>query len=105
MALEYYAGDERPYWQATVEIDGATEDLSSGYTFEVNIAATATAAPVVTKLSGIAGFPDGLVVVSWATGELGIDAGTYVIQLTATRTSDSRDWTIQDRIKIKPRLT
>lgn len=105
MSLEYHAGDERPYWQPTVEIDGATEDLSSGYTFEVNIAATATATPVVTKTSQITGAADGLVIVAWAPGELAIEPGRYVIQLTATRTADTRDWTIEDKIKIKARLT
>jgi hypothetical protein len=105
MAIEYYAGDERPYWQPTIEIEGATEDLSSGFTFEVNIATTATATPVVTKTTGITGFAAGLVVVAWAVGELAIAAGSYVVQLTVVRTSDSRDYTIQDKIKIKPRLT
>jgi hypothetical protein len=105
MAITYYAGDERPYWEPTVEVEGVTEDLSSGYTFEVNIGATATATPVVTKTTGITGQPAGAIVVAWGVGELAIAPGTYVIQLTATRTSDSRDWTIQDKIKIKARLT
>jgi hypothetical protein len=43
--------------------------------------------------------------VAWAPGDLDIDAGRYVIQLTATRTADTKDWTIQDKIRIKPRLT
>lgn len=105
MTIEYFAGDERPYWEATVSIDGETEDLSSGYTFEVNIATSATATPVITKTSGITGGPAGVVTVAWAVGELAIATGTYVVQLTATRTLDTRDWTIQDKIKIKPRLT
>lgn len=105
MALKYYAGDERPYWQATVEVEGVAEDLTSGYTFEVNVASTATATPVLTKTSGIVGGPDGLVTVGWAVGDLALTPGDYVVQLTATRTSDSKDWTIQDAIKIKPRLT
>lgn len=106
MALEYYAGDERPYWELTVEVEGTTEDLSSGYTFEVNIAPLATSStPTVTKTSGITGAANGQVTVAWAVGELAIAAGTYVVQLTATRTSDSKDWTVQDKIKIRPRLT
>lgn len=105
MALEYFAGDERPYWQPTIEVEGVTEDYSSGFTFEVNIAASTSSAPVVTKTSGITGAADGLIVVAWAVGELAITPGRYVIQLTATRTSDSRDFTIQDTIKIKSRLT
>jgi hypothetical protein len=105
MAIEYYAGDERPYWQPTIEVEGVAEDFSSGFTFEVNVAATATSTPVVTKTSGISGFADGLIVVAWAVDDLAIAAGRYVVQLTATRTSDSRDFTIQDTLKIKPRLT
>jgi hypothetical protein len=106
MTIEYFAGDERPYWEATVTVDGVAEDLTSGYTFEVNIAPTATTTPsTVVKTSGITGAAAGVVTVAWATGELAIATGTYVVQLTATRTSDSKDWTIQDKIKIKPRLT
>lgn len=103
--LEYFAGDERPYWEATVTVDDVGEDMTTGYTFEVNIAATDTAEPVLTKTGQITGGPNGLVTVAWAVGELAIPAGRYVVQLTATRTSDSKDWTVQDRIRIKPRLT
>jgi hypothetical protein len=105
MALEYFAGDERPYWQATVTVDGVAEDMTSGYTYEVNVASSATATPVLTKTSAITGGPAGLVTVAWSVGELALAPATYVVQLTATRTSDSKDWTIQDKIKIKPRLT
>lgn len=105
MSLKYYAGDERPYWQATVEVEGAFDDLSSGYTFEVNVATSVTATPVLTKTSGITGGPNGLVTVAWAVGELALAARDYVVQLTATRTADNKDWTIQDTLKIKPRLT
>ena len=105
MTIEYFAGDERPYWAATVTVDGVAEDMTSGYTFEVNIAPSATTSPTVVKTSGITGGPNGVVTVAWATDELAIDPGRYVVQLTATRTSDSKDWTVEDRIKIKPRLT
>jgi hypothetical protein len=109
MSLEYFQGDERPYWQATVTIEGVGEDMSTGYTFEVNIAATLAATPVLTKTSGITGGPDGLVTVAWAVDDLDIpplaNNGKYFVQLTATRTSDNKDWTVQDKIKIKSRLT
>lgn len=106
MTLSYYSGDERPYWEATVTVDGVAEDMSSGFTFEVNIAPTATTTPpTVVKTSGITGGAAGLVTVAWSVGELAIPAGSYVVQLTATRTADSKDWTVQDKIKIKPRLT
>lgn len=105
MTLGYFQGDERPYWEATVTVDGVGEDMTSGYTFEVNIAATPTSTPVLTKTGGIVGGPDGVVTVGWAVDDLDLEAGTYFIQLTATRTSDSKDWTVQDKIKIKSRLT
>ena len=108
MAIEYFAGDERPYWQPTITIEGVSEDLSSGFTFEVNIGKRRGRRlddPVVTKTSGITGFPDGLVVVAWAVGELAIAAGDYAVQLTVIRTSDGRDYTIEDTITINPRMT
>lgn len=105
MTLQYFQNDERPYWEATVTIDGVGEDMTSGYTFEVNIAPSVTTAPVLTKTSGIIGGPNGVVTVGWAVDDLDLDAGTYFVQLTATRTSDNKDWTIQDKIKIKSRLT
>lgn len=109
MTLEYFQNDERPYWQATVEVEGVREDMTSGFTFEVNVAATLAATPVLTKTSGIIGGPDGLVTVGWAVGDLNIpplaNGAKYFVQLTATRTSDNKDWTVQDKIKIKTRLT
>ena len=103
--IEYFAGDERPAWQATVTIDGITEDLSTGHTFEVNLAKTRTSTPALTKTTGITGSAEGVVTVTWANGDLAIDPGTYhAAQITVTRTSDSREWTIEDTIHIKPRL-
>lgn len=108
MAIEYFAGDERPYWQPTIEIEGAAEDYSSGYTFEVTIGRRRGVSiddPVVTKSSGINGFPAGLVVVAWAVGELAIAPSTeYAVQLRVIRTSDGRDFTIEDDMTIKARM-
>ncbi len=103
--LEYFSGDERPYWEPTVTVSGVADDLTSGYTFEVNVASSPTATPALTKTTGITGASGGVVSVAWSTSDLALAAGEYVVQLTATRTSDSKDWTIQDRLKIKPRLT
>lgn len=108
MTLEYFARDERPYWRATVEVEGAFEDLTAGYTFEVNIGpspVTVASLPVLTKTTGITGGPAGLVTVAWLADELDLDPGTYAVQLTAIRTSDGKDWTVQDKIKIRPRLS
>lgn len=108
MTLEYFARDERPYWRATVEVEGAFDDLSTGYTFEVNVAAhpiSAASVPDLIKTTGITGAAAGVVTVAWLTNELDLDPGTYSVQLTAVRTSDGRDWTVEDRMTIKPRLT
>lgn len=105
MTLTYFQHDERPYWAATVTIEGVGEDMSTGYTFEVNVASSLDAVPELTKTTGITGGADGLVTVAWAVGDLDLDPGTYFVQLTTTRTADSKDWTVQDKIKIKKRLT
>lgn len=103
--LEVHAGDERPYWEPTVEVGGVADDMTTGYTFEVSVATSDTATPTVTKTTGITGGAAGAIVVAWASGELAIAPGLYVMQLTATRTSDGKDWTIEDVLKVKPRLT
>lgn len=104
--IEYFASDERPAWQATVTIDGATEDLSTGHTFEVNIAPrhdpTVTA---LTKTQGITGSAEGVVTVQWEPDDLDLDPGGYLVQITVTRTSDSYEWTIQEALNIKQRFT
>jgi len=105
MTLSYYAGDERPYWEATVRVNGAVDDMTTGYTFEVNIATRPTSTPVLTKTTGITGGPAGLVTVAWQGTNLNLAAGSYYVQLTATRTSDNAEWTVQDRITVKTRLT
>lgn len=108
MTIEYFARDERPYWEATVEVEGALEDLSAGYTFEVNISpypVRATTVPLVTKTTGITGATAGVVTVAWAPEELDLAPATYAVQLTATRTVDGKDWTVEDQLLIKPRLT
>lgn len=105
MSLSYYAGDERPYWEATISVNGTADNMTTGYTFSVKIAANATATPVLSKTTGITGGAAGLVTVAWAVGDLNLTPGVYVVQLTATRTSDSAEWTVQDSIVIKARLT
>jgi hypothetical protein len=102
--LDYHRNDERPYWAATITIDGATEDMSAGYTFQATVATSGTATPVLTKTTGITGSAGGVVTVAWATGDLDIAVGTYEVQLTVTRTADGKDFTISDTLNIKPRL-
>jgi hypothetical protein len=102
--MEYYRSDERPEWVATITANGVTDDMSAGYTFQVLIAPTAVEAPVLTKATGITGGPDGVVTVQWEPSDLDLEPRKYIVQLTATRTSDSAELTVQDEIRIKPRL-
>lgn len=97
--IEYFAGDERPAWEATLTINGATEDLSTGHTFTVNLIGAQT----LSKTTGITGSAEGVVTVDWAPDDLALTPGRYLAQITVTRTSDSNEWTIQDTIRIKPR--
>jgi len=101
-ALSYYQNDERPAWQATVTVNGQADNMASGYNFEVKVYIDPTA-PLLTKTTNIAGAAGGVVTVTWATGELNLAPGIYTAQLKATRVSDSADWTITEKLLIKPR--
>jgi hypothetical protein len=99
MALVYHQGDERPAWVATVSTNGAVDDMTSGYTFSVRVQ-QGSDTPVLTKSTNITGAADGVVTVAWAEDDLDIPPGAYKVLLTATRTSDSLEWTVQDTIII-----
>lgn len=99
MTLQYSAGDERPYWQATVTVNGTTDDMSTGYTFNVNVYSDVTD-PVLTKTTNITGAAAGVVTVTWTADELDIAAGNYTAELTAKRTSDDAEWTIREPLRI-----
>lgn len=103
MALVYFEGDERPAWAATVTVNGVADDMSTGYTFRVLIYLDANTTPVLTKTTNITGAAAGLVTVAWAPGDLAIDPAQYVAQLTATRTSDSAEWTVTEPVLINAR--
>ena len=100
MALTYFRGDELPAWVATVSLNGSTAtDLSSGYTFSLQVKqGSATAA--LTKTSNIAGGAGSVVTVAWASQELDLPPGTYRAVLTVTRSSDSAEFTFEDRLII-----
>lgn len=100
--IEYFAGDERPAWQPTVSVNGTTEDMTTGFTFTVK-AIDQNGSIDLTKTTGIAGGPGGVVTVTWAAGELALTPGRYTVQLTGVRNSDGLDWTIQDQMLIKKR--
>ena len=99
--LTYYVGDERPSWQATVTVNGVADDMSTGYTFVVKVAASLDGTAVLTKSTNITGATGGVVTVAWADGDLAQTAGEYVATLTATRVSDSAEWTVSERISIR----
>lgn len=101
--IEYFAGDERPSWEATITVAGVAEDLSSGHTFEVVIATRP--AGIFTKTTGITGGADGVVTVDWEPDDLALTPGDYLAQLTVTRTSDSKEWTVEETIRVKRRLS
>jgi hypothetical protein len=101
MSLNYFAGDELPAFEATITLNGATVDFSSGWTFTVKL--TSPGETTVTKTTGITGASTGTITVAWATGELNIKPARWRLQLTATRTADQRQFTIQDEVVIKPR--
>ena len=100
--LTYVAGDELADWEATIEVNGATLDMSTGWTFRVTCAEPGATATLFTKTANITGTTTGAVV-SWATtGELStLTAGiVYELRLRCRRTSDSRDVTIRETVKI-----
>lgn len=100
MSLNYFVGDELPAFEASITLNGQTVDFTSGWAFTVKLTQGAT---TVTKTSGITGSSSGTITVAWATGELNIAQGRWRLQLTATRTADQRQFTIQDEVVIKPR--
>lgn len=100
--LDYFRGDERPYWTGTVTVSGVADDLSTGYTFTVRVATDLEATATLTKTTGITGASGGAFTVAWAAGDLDIAPGQYVATCTARRTSDSKDWTVSEPVRIKP---
>lgn len=102
MTISYYAGDERPAWVPTVTVNGVTDDLSTGHTFQVKVI-DRTGAVVLTKTTNITGATGGVVTVAWAPNELALPEGGYTAQLKASRTADSAEWTVTEPLHIKPR--
>lgn len=92
--LKYHRGDERPAWVETVTVNGTADNMSTGYTFTVQLQQGDDTA-ILTKTTNITGATAGVVTVAWAAGELDLTPGTYKALLTARRTSDSLDWTIR----------
>lgn len=99
--LPYFQGDELPSWVATISLNGAAVDFSTDWGFTVKL--TCAGQPTVSKTAGIAGASNGSVTVTWAAGELNIVPGQWRLQMTGTRVSDSRQFTIEDTVQIKTR--
>lgn len=102
--LSYFQGDERPAWVATITVNGASDDYSTGHTFTVKVATARSATPVLSKTSGITGGTGGAVTVAWASNELNLTPGLYVAQLTVTRTADSAELTVEETLEILDRM-
>lgn len=82
--------------------NGDLYDFSSGWTFSLKVGNKGSAASFTktTGMTGAAASPN-LTVVWATTGELNLlEGGTYVLQIEAIRTSDSRSLFMQDSITI-----
>lgn len=103
MAIELYSNDEQPGWTAIVSTKDANgvkqyADYSSGYTFTCYVLTTANAV-LLTKTTGITGFPNGIVTVAFTGSELVTATatatptalGTYRLLLVPRRTADNAD--------------
>jgi hypothetical protein len=101
-ALEYFRSDERPEWVPTVRVNGVYDDMTTGYTFVV-LVKDGHASPVITKTTNITGGTGGTATVRWTTNELDIPPGSYRAILTATRTSDNAQWTVEEQLIIRSR--
>jgi hypothetical protein len=108
LAVSYVQGADLPDlafdWR---DSSGALINFSSGYTFVLKIGEPGSAASVTksTGITGAATSPN--VTVAWATsGELNtLAVGVYTVQLIATRTSDSKQRFLEDRLTIKPAIS
>ena len=104
-ALGDELGDAEIDWE---DSDGAVISFASGYTFSLKVGTKGSAA-LFTKTSGITGaatFPN--LTIAWAiSGELNAitTPGGYVLQITATRTADSKTRTLTVPLVIEDRVT
>jgi hypothetical protein len=100
MGLRYHRGDERPAWVGTVEVNGTTDDMSSGYSFTVKVAASLSDTAVLTKTTGITGATGGVFTCAWAVNDLDITPGEYIATCRIRRTADSFDETVTEPLTI-----
>lgn len=91
------------YW--TDSRHGELHDFSTGWTFSLVVSLKGSGVAAFTKTTGIVGQAVGPnVIISWpSSGELaGLAAGDYVIQLTATRTSDGKKRRVRGQLLVHP---
>lgn len=102
MGLSYFVNDELPQWVATVSVNGATHDYSTGWTFTVTLNQGSSAA-VLTKTTNITGSTGGVITVAWAVGDLNLDPGLYRALLVAKRTADNLEHTVKEMVEVTAR--
>lgn len=93
----YARGAELPFVRLPIDEEVAPKtyeplDLSSGYTFTIELVNTITG--VDTEPSAVVTGHDGYMQVAWAVDDLDIAAGDYELRVRAreTATSKDRDW-------------
>jgi hypothetical protein len=109
LAAVYYKGAELPDLHLTWEDeDGGVINFAAGWTFSVKVAREGSTTAAFSKSSGITGSASAPnVVIAWATsGELSTLApGRYIVQVVATRSSDSKDRYFQGPLEIRSSIT
>lgn len=100
MTLVYGAADELPVWVASIDVNGTAPDFTAGWTFTCTLS-RADEEDVV-KTTGFTGSA-GQVTVEWAVDELDLTPGTWRAVLVAKRTSDNREFSVRERLYIRPR--
>lgn len=107
-APAYIQGSDLPDLTITWrDSTGAILQYGSGHTFELKLGTPGSAA-VITKTTGITGAnTDPNVTIAWATsGELNtLTPGVYTADLTATRTSDSKQRKLRFQLPVYPAIT
>lgn len=107
-SVVYIKGADLPDLAVTwKDSDGSVIDFSSGWTFSLKLGDPGSAA-TLTKTTGITGASTAPnVTVAWATTlDLNnLAATTYTADLTATRTSDSKQRVMRFRLTVKDAIT
>lgn len=101
----YYKGAELPDLHLTWEDEnGDVINFAAGWTFVVKVAREGSTTASFTKSTGVTGAASAPnVIVEWATSaELStLAAGRYVVQVVASRNSDSKDRYFQGPLEVR----